>query len=144
MDRLAEETRADLLQGLLPGQSEPFATLESYLTEIADACYHLSNYAWSNLALRQELLPWIESLKWRQEMGQYALRLLRALETSAPSVDGPGSDKVVRLVQRLKEAIAEVQNRPQRIGGKALHPLARYALEQATTRTAAATAEEVS
>jgi hyaluronoglucosaminidase len=143
MDRLVEATQADLLQGVRPSRSEAFAALESYLSEIDDACYHLNYYAWSNLALRQELLPWTESLKWRQEMAQYALRLLRTLETGDLSMDGPGS-KAERLVQRLKEAIAEVQKRPHRIGGKALLPLARYALEQATAGSPAATLEEVS
>ena len=140
MDSLAEATLADLLQRSTPSESDAFAALDEYLTSIDDACYHLRHYAWSNPALRQELLPWTESLKWQQEMGQYALRLLRALERDgspesrrSEERQGVNNIDIDRLVRRLKEVIAEVKKRPHRIGGKALLPLARFALEQAAS-----------
>ncbi len=103
----------------------PFETLQAYLQQLDDACYHL-RYDMANTELRQEILPWIEGLAMQQDMGQHALAVLRAAQT-------PARRPMARLpqVRRLKELLADVQAHHKRIGGESLLPLAHEALRRA-------------
>ncbi len=120
LERLARAVLEDAERGVEPG-NKAFQALEAYLLQLDAACYHL-NYSMVNLDLRQDLLPWTEGLNLQQDMGLRALDVLRAPEPPASTEWS---------VARLQELVEEVTVHPKRIGGKALLPLAHYALARA-------------
>jgi hyaluronoglucosaminidase len=62
LSKLVREVRASLERGERVSTSEPVAKLRTYLDELDDACYHLK-FRMENVALRRDLLPWIENLE---------------------------------------------------------------------------------
>jgi hyaluronoglucosaminidase len=95
--------------------------LMDYLTELDEACYHLK-FRMRNLALRNELLPWIEVL----EHWLWAARRARELMLAVESGEDTG-----RALERLNEPLNEARNHHKRSGGRVLLPFIEYALEQA-------------
>ncbi len=94
--------------------------LEDYLTQIDEAGYALK-FRMENLALRNNLLPWIEVLEHWMWMTRYGLRILRAIET--------GTSYVIDL-SRVYEYRAAIQNHPKRIACRALDGIVNFVLEQ--------------
>ena len=84
--------------------------LMAYLDTLDEASYHLKNRM-RNLALRRDLLPWIEALDDRIWMGRAAIRTLEAIE------NGMNVESPLHLLQGLVE---DVQGSPKRIGGTSL------------------------
>jgi hyaluronoglucosaminidase len=102
--------------------SEPeAAALEQYLVSLDEAVYHLRNRL-ANLALRADLLPWLEVLEHWAWLGRRALEVL-SLHARGEPVD--------RAVRHLRESQAAVTAHPKRLGGDALLPLAALALQRA-------------
>ncbi|MDX1991174.1 MAG: protein O-GlcNAcase [bacterium] len=98
--------------------------LERYLDELDEATYHLK-FRMDNLALRNNLLPWIEKLEYWFWTARFALRVLRALQNGG-SYEHP--------LNMMKEFRQNALNSPRRIGGRYVEPLADYALEKVQQR----------
>jgi len=121
IDGLVAGALEALKRGESPSSSEPVQALSGYLDELDESCYHLKNRM-QNLALRRDLLPWIEALEHKVWMGRGALRILRALE----SEDNPQSG-----VKLAEDCLASTRQSEKHIGGKGIVKLAKYALRQA-------------
>jgi hypothetical protein len=96
--------------------------LEAYLTEIDEATDHVK-FNQDNLALRNELLPWIELLEHWLWMARFSLDILRGLQS------GKEIAAEVRRVREYREAIAR---HPKVTACQALLPLADLALHEAS------------
>lgn len=101
--------------------------LSRYLDELDESIYYLKNRL-QNLALRYNLIPWIEALDEKVWMTKFSLSVLRGLEDGS-DVRGP--------VRRLRETVTDAWRNPKRVGGALTFELADLALERArrTTRT---------
>jgi hyaluronoglucosaminidase len=120
LERLTIEALAALRQGESPSGSPAVAALDSYLTSIDEACYHLKNRM-HNLALRNNLLPWIELLEHWHWMAKSALQVLRAREHG---------ERYGQPLSEMQEWLEAAQRHHKRIAGKVLLPLAEYILER--------------
>src|SRR5690606_35543984 len=78
LTRLAGAAVAALERGE-PVSGPAVAALQAYLDSLDEAVYHLRNRL-SNLALRQDLLPWLEVLEHWYQLGRRALEALAAQE----------------------------------------------------------------
>lgn len=112
LDALAAAATEALGRGESPAESQAARALDAYLAELDEACYYLKNRM-ANLALRAELLPWIDLLESVAELGRLALVALAE----------PGRKK-----SRLQELHKAVTAHHKRIGGASLLPLAEAAL----------------
>ncbi|MDQ3458512.1 MAG: protein O-GlcNAcase [Deinococcota bacterium] len=95
-------------------------TLAEYLDALDEACYHLK-YHMDNLALRNELLPWLELLEGWLWLGRHALEVLAAQEAGEP---------FERPLGAMNEELAKAQRHPKRVAGTALVPLADFVRAQ--------------
>jgi hyaluronoglucosaminidase len=95
--------------------------LAGYLEELDEACYHIT-YRMSNLALRNNLLPWVEVLEHWVSAGQNALVALERLD------HGEGCE---RSLQLMNDALEEIRRHPKQITGGALKPLVDYCIQLA-------------
>ena len=102
-------------------QGPAVQALQAYLSDLDEACYHLK-FRMDNLALRNELLPWIELLEHWLWLGRNSLELLAA---QAEERD------VSRPLREVRELLGKAVNHPKRIAGRVLEPLAQLALERA-------------
>jgi hyaluronoglucosaminidase len=93
------------------------AALEAHLTAVDEATYHLK-FRLENLALRQELLPWIESLEHWLWAARGALAVLRARATGQPA-------EAAR--RPMLEAWEAARRHPKHTGGEVLGPLVEVA-----------------
>lgn len=118
LERLAAAALTAVTAGDLDGPD--VTALEAYLAELDEAAYHLK-FRMDNLALRNNLIPWIEKLESWVWMARFALQVLRALESGQPTR---------RPLYRLKESCASAGHNTKRIGGNCIQPLADYALAQ--------------
>ncbi len=121
LDRLASDALAALRGGERPSDSPAVAALANYLAALDEAIYWLRNRL-GNLALRADLLPWLEVLELWTWLGQRALDVLRAAERGEPAA---------RPLRLMAEARAAVLAHPKRTAGEALLDLASFALEPA-------------
>ena len=87
--------------------------LEDYLSDIDNATYHLK-FRMQNLALRNNLLPWIEVLEHWMWLTRFALNALRALE------DGRDYLNELKRVHEYREII---RNHPKLVTCQSLLPL---------------------
>ncbi len=94
--------------------------LEDYLTQIDEATYALK-FRLDNLALRNNLLPWIELLEHWLWMARRGLTVLRSRREGMPFTDA--------LVS-LKEYKDLIQRHPKRIANQSLMQLADYVIAQ--------------
>ncbi len=114
LERLVAEARAALERG--PESVPPEVNaLSDYLDALDDACYRIKNRM-SNLALRQNLLPWVADLESKAWLGRRALNVARA------RIEGQASTAELR---QLVECIGEVERATKQIGGAGLLELAR-------------------
>jgi hyaluronoglucosaminidase len=126
LQRLAGAALAALEPGPAADDGGAIHALEQYLISLDEAVYHLRNRL-PNLALRNELLPWLELLEHWAWLGRRALEVLAGQARGEP---------VVRPLAQLREAQDAIRLHPKRLGGQALLPL----LELALQRTAEVTA----
>jgi len=95
--------------------------LGDYLTELDEACYHLKNRM-DNVALRNNLLPWIETLEHWLWTGRRALLVLAAIER------GQSFEQPLRW---MKETLEELGRAQKRMTDGTLRALTDLALERA-------------
>ena len=117
LEHLADAALAEVQGGVAGDAVE---ALMDYLTELDEACYHLK-FRMRNLALRNELLPWIEVLEHWLWAARRANELMQAVQA------GEDSD---RALERLREPLSEARTHPKRSGGRALLPFIEHALAQ--------------
>lgn len=91
--------------------------LREYLTTLDEAMYACKNRT-SNLALRQELLPWVEAIEEKLWLARFTLQVLTELAAG---------QAVNSQLDRLDELLAEVRSSTPRIGGQAVLDLAEAA-----------------
>ncbi|NUK30260.1 beta-N-acetylglucosaminidase domain-containing protein [Parageobacillus sp. VR-IP] len=91
--------------------------LHSYLDSIDEACYDLK-FRMSNYALRNNLLPWIESLESWAWAGRRAIAVLKAIENE---------EDIAEPYKWLEESLKEVENHLKRVSGSLLVPIIEYA-----------------
>jgi hyaluronoglucosaminidase len=96
--------------------------LGTYLTELDEASYHLKNRM-GNLALRANLLPWLELADLWCDMGRRALWSLEALESGRPHEAPLGE---------LRELLAEARGHHKCYAGDVLSELGEYVLGAVT------------
>jgi hyaluronoglucosaminidase len=94
--------------------------LEEYLDSLDEGCYHLKNRM-ANLALREEVVPWIETLEDWIWLGKRSAQALVALERG---------QSTARLAPWIKESFQTIAGHNKRSGGATLLPLARYVRER--------------
>jgi hyaluronoglucosaminidase len=121
MSRLGHEALAAIKRGESVASSPAVRDLADYFDHLDEACYHLKNRM-RNLALRQNLLPWIEALEDKLWMGRFALGALKAMEE--------GTDYQQPL-RRMNELLDEVRRSPRHVGGTSLRSLAKYTHDRA-------------
>jgi hyaluronoglucosaminidase len=95
-------------------------SLETQFDTLDEACYHLK-YRMENLALRADLLPWIEVLE------HWIWMTRRAFEVLQASTNG---QRNTSALSSLLEYRGLIQRHPHRVPAEALLPLIQYALEQ--------------
>ncbi len=118
---LVADALCGLRNGEKPSASPDVHALEQYLARLDDACDHLKNRM-DNLALRNNLLPWIEALEYWVWTGQRALQVLNSLEWSEPFYVPLGF---------MEEYVEAAKRHPKRIADNIIEPLAEFALERA-------------
>lgn len=121
LDRLAQDAVAALRAGARVDESAAVGALDAYVNGLDESCYALKNRM-ENLALRHDLLPWIEALEDWAWLGKRALLALRAMEA------GTGDEVSVRVLRR---SLDDLLRGTRRIAGNALVPLAEYVFERA-------------
>lgn len=110
--RLAGLALAALQTGAA-SQAAPIRDLEEYLTEIDEAGYVLK-FRMENLALRNNLLPWIEIMEHWMWMTRFAIKALRAMEDGLPYLPA---------LNRAREYRAIIRSHPKRIAAAPLLPI---------------------
>ncbi|MGE5139495.1 MAG: beta-N-acetylglucosaminidase domain-containing protein, partial [Rudaea sp.] len=115
LEALAAAALAELERGQ-PVSCAAVQSFESYVVCLDEACDHLKN-GMDNLALRAELLPWIELLEYWTWTGLRGLNILRALERGEPWQTE---------YRFMKEYAAAARDHHKRIAGRSLLPLAEY------------------
>lgn len=116
--RLTGAALAELRAGVAPGASPALGALEAYLAELDAASYHLKNRM-GNLALRANLLPWLELADLWCDTASRATATVRAVAAGAPEA-APGRE--------LREHLAEARAHHKRYAGDVLAELGEYAL----------------
>lgn len=110
LDRLASAAVRAIEGGGQVANESAVVALRHYLEQLDEACYALKNRM-ANLALRQNLLPWIEALDDKVWLGRFALDALLARQT--------GED-IRPARKRLREQLRQVKRSSKRIGGDAV------------------------
>ncbi len=118
---LVEAALTSVQRGDQPSSSPEVQELEKYLVSLDEACDHLKNRM-DNLALRNNLLPWIEVLEYWVWTAQRALEVLDALEWNVPYYVPLGF---------MQEYVEAAKKHHKRMADNIIEPLAEYALERA-------------
>jgi hyaluronoglucosaminidase len=118
--RLVDEALAALRRGERPARNRAVCALGAYLDDLDEASYHLKNRM-ENLALRAELLPWIEQCDLWLDAGRRAVRMLFARQRG---------DGVQALARETREYFDAALAHHKRYAGNVLEPFVRYVLEQ--------------
>jgi hyaluronoglucosaminidase len=121
MDRLVGALVSSLERGERLENNPAARALSRYFDTVDQAGYRLKNRM-RNLALRQDLLPWIEALEERVWMGRAALMVLNAIEQRA-DISSPE-----RFLDGL---VADVDGDSHVIGGSQLRELASFVQDRA-------------
>lgn len=117
LEPLVAAALAELRAGEPAAGSPALATLEGYIVELDAAGYELKNRM-ENLALRAELLPWLELLDCWYDASWRAIAALRAAERGEPAE---------RLLRQMGEYEAEALGHHKRYAGRMLAPLVEHA-----------------
>jgi hyaluronoglucosaminidase len=120
LDILGQATLKSLQSGQSVLNNVEVEKLDAYLNELDEATYHLK-FRMENLALRSNLLPWIELIEHYLWMGRRALLLLRATESGL--IDE-------HLLRMMNENFEDAQKHPKRMAGKSLFALVQYLKEK--------------
>jgi hyaluronoglucosaminidase len=120
LQQLVQNALLDLKDGTAVNESSHIRTLETYLESIDEACYQIK-FRIDNLALRNDLLSWIEVLEHWIWMTRRALAALRSLET--------GERNIIALNSML-EYRELIQRHHRRVPADALMLIVDYTLKQ--------------
>ncbi len=115
-DRLTSAALSAIQAGERVDDSASVAALSEYLDRVDESIYNIRNRM-PNTTLRQNILPWVESLDEKLWLGRRALSVLRARQ------DG---EDTARVLAGLKESIGEVRSNPRSVGGTQLAALGEY------------------
>lgn len=115
---LAAAALAELEAGEPATTSPALAALDAYLRELDAASYHLKNRA-ANLALRADLLPWIDLLDCWYDAGWRVIAALRGLERG---------EEVEGLLRGAAECYGEAARHHKRYASRCMAPLIEYTL----------------
>jgi hyaluronoglucosaminidase len=110
----------DLQHEISTSDSVSMMKLEAYLNDLDVACYHIK-FRMENLALRQDLLPWIEIMEHWIWMTRRAITVIRSIETGQHSTSALNS---------MLEYQALIQHHSRQVPLEPLMPLIRHALDQ--------------
>ena len=99
---------------------DEICALAETVQSLDEACYHLKNRM-RNLALRANLLPWIEALEDWVWLGKRALLVLDRLETGLP---------YRQPLSQMESSLKDIERQTKRIAGPGLLAMAGYAREQ--------------
>jgi hyaluronoglucosaminidase len=116
--RLVGDAMEALRAGEKPLDSRAVQALDHYLTGLDEACYRLTNWL-DNLALRNELLPWIELLDLWYWTARRALMVLYACQQGEPYEQPLGW---------VKEWQESIRRHPKRASAEVLGPFVDYVL----------------
>jgi hyaluronoglucosaminidase len=119
LDTLSAAAVEALMKGRGCG-AEEVGKLEAYLSVIDEAGYTLK-FRLENLALRNELLPWIEIMEHGMWMARYSLQILRALENGQPYTGD---------LQRVQEYRQAIRMHHKKTASQALDALIDFVLTQ--------------
>jgi hyaluronoglucosaminidase len=115
---LAAQAVDALRRGEDPDHSLAVRALEDYFTILDEDCYHLK-FRMENLALRNNLTPWIELLEYWYWAGRYALMALRANNAHKP---------YTHPLNMMKDFMSMAQKHTKRVDGSAVMPLLQHVL----------------
>jgi hypothetical protein len=121
LTHLASAALAALRRGESATGSRAVKELLLYLDTLDESCYQLKNRM-SNLALRNNLLPWIEALEDKLWLARGAVQTARAID------DESDFQPSLRVVEAL---LADVERNPKHMGGGTVEELAGYVLSHA-------------
>lgn len=133
MGALAKDALLSLRGGDSVRQSQAVRAFREYLTSVDEACSQLQ-YSMGNIALRNNLLPWIDLLEQWAALAQGAMAVIDALEQNRP----PG-----KPAQHMMETYREVAANPKRMAGTVILPLVEYAIERVARSGPAADTDRV-
>lgn len=119
LEQMAKAATNAVINVQLEGQA--VRELEAYLAEIDEATYTLK-FRLENLALRANLLPWIEILEHWMWMTRFSIKVLRSIQQEQPFDDD------LNRVYEYREAIC---SHSKHIATQALQPIAEIAIQQA-------------
>lgn len=125
--KLVDAAEAALQNGTKAEQQTALAAVRAYLDRLDEACYHLKNRM-RNLRLRDNLLPWIETLEDWLWLGKHVLEL-RELQDQ-----GTLRDHHVRALRHRLDATGAYSKRS---GGQSLRPLLEALVSEAEQYTLA-------
>lgn len=120
LEQLTEKAIFSIQNGSSPTTDPDVLALEQYLDRIAEASYRIVNDC-PNIALRNELIPWLEKLENWVQVGKNTILALRVVE------GGMDSQKIVREIRHTLKAI---HKNPKRIMGELLLPFAELVLDK--------------
>lgn len=98
---------------LFDGARTTATVLSAQLSALDEATYHLK-FDMANLALRQDLLPWIEVLEHWLWSARRAIEVLRARELGQP---------VEKPLAQMRETWEAARRSPKHVGARLLEPL---------------------
>lgn len=122
LDMLAQAALISLERGSGANNNPAVDRLLAHLTEIDEAGYHLK-FRMDNLALRYDLLPWIELLEtwvWAARFAVWSLQQKERGETYSHALN------------MMREGYATALRHHKRSGGAALKPLVEYVMAHLT------------
>jgi hyaluronoglucosaminidase len=117
---LVSSVMDDLQHGISTSDSVSITKLEDYLNHLDEACYHVK-FRMENLALRQDLLPWIEIMEHWIWMTRRAMTVIKSIETGQHSTSALNS---------MLEYQALIQHHSRQVPLEPLMPIVMYALDQ--------------
>ncbi len=98
---------------LYDGARTTATVLDAHISALDEATYHLK-FDMANLALRQDLLPWIEALEHWFWSARRAIEVLRARELGQP---------FEQPLKQMRETWEAARRSPKHVGVKLLEPL---------------------
>ena len=102
---------------LFDGARTTATVLDAHISALDEATYHLK-FDMENLALRQDLLPWIEALEHWFWSARRAIEVLRARELGQ-SIDKP--------LAQMRDSWEAARRSPKHVGAALLEPLLEFA-----------------
>lgn len=127
LQTLVEQALQALQSSTSSHNSVAIDALLAYLAEIDEAGYHLK-FQMDNLALRNDLLPWIEQLESWVWAARYAIWTLQKRDQN---------DAFLHQAAMMTESFETARTHHKRSGGSVIQPLVEWITEQLSTHAVA-------